>query len=38
MAVVISPYQFRGMDLIGWFPSVVTVRVSFPFDKVLELP
>jgi len=24
------------MDLIGVFPSVVTFRVSLPFDEVLE--
>ena len=29
--------DFRGMYLISWFPCVVTFRVSFPFDQVLEL-
>ncbi len=28
--------NFRGMDLISWFPCVVAFGVSFPFDKVLE--
>ena len=28
--------QVRGVDLVSWFPRVVTVRVSFPFDQVLE--
>ena len=29
--------EFQGMHLVGWFPCVVTFRVSFPFDKILEL-
>ncbi len=28
--------DFRGMDLISWFPCVVTFRVSFPFYEILE--
>ncbi len=28
--------KFRGMDLISWFPCVVTFRVSLPFDEVLK--
>ena len=28
--------EFQGMDLISWFPCVVAVRISDPFDKVLE--
>ncbi len=28
--------NFRGMDLISWFPCVVTFGVSFPFDEILE--
>jgi hypothetical protein len=25
-----------GVNLRGWFPSVIAFQVSFPFDKVLE--
>ncbi len=28
--------KFRGMDLISWFPCVVTLGVSLPFDEVLQ--
>ena len=28
--------KVRGVDLISWFPCVVTFGVSFPFDEVLE--
>ena len=28
--------KFRGMNLISWFPCVVTVGVSLPFNEVLE--
>ena len=28
--------EFRGMHLISWFPCVVTFRVPFPFDEILE--
>ncbi len=28
--------KFRGMDLISWFPCVVTFGVSLPFDEVLK--
>jgi hypothetical protein len=26
----------RGMDLIGIFPSVIALRVTLPFDQVLQ--
>ena len=29
--------ELRGMHLVSWFPCVVTFRVSFPFDEILEL-
>ncbi len=29
--------KFRGMDLISWFPCVVTFGVSLPFDEILKL-
>ena len=29
--------ELRGMYLVSWFPCVVTFRVSFPFDEILEL-
>src|SRR6266481_1315520 len=29
--------NFRGMDLISWFPCVVTFGVSLPFDEILKL-
>ncbi len=28
--------NFRGMDLISWFPCVVAFGVSLPFDEILE--
>jgi hypothetical protein len=28
--------EYRCMDLIGVFPSVVTFGVSFPFDQILQ--
>jgi len=33
---VIGLKEFRGMNLVSWFPSVVAFRVPFPFDEVLE--
>jgi len=33
---VIGLDEFRGMDLVSWFPGIVTFRVHFPFDEVLE--
>ncbi len=29
--------KVRGMDLISWFPCVVALGVSLPFDQVLKL-
>ena len=29
--------EFGSMYLISWFPCVVTFRVPFPFDEILEL-
>jgi hypothetical protein len=26
------------MDLMRWFPRIIAVRVSYPFDQVLERP
>ena len=28
--------ELRSMYLISWFPCVVTFRVPFPFDEILE--
>ena len=28
--------KFQGMHLVSWFSCVVTFRVSFPLDKILE--
>jgi len=33
---VVGFKELRGMDLVSWFPGVVTFRVPFPFDEVLE--
>ena len=30
--------KLRSMHLVSWFPCVVTFRVPFPFDKILESP
>jgi len=37
VSLVIEFDEVRGVGLIGIFPSIVTFRVSFPFDEVLEL-
>ena len=29
--------ELQGMHLISWFPCVVAFKISFPFDKILEL-
>ncbi len=29
--------DFRGMDLISWFPRVVAFGISLPFNEILEL-
>ncbi len=29
--------DFRGMDLVSWFPCVVAFRISLPLNEVLEL-
>src|SRR5579863_7057608 len=34
---MISLYEIWGMHLISWFPSVIALRVAFPFEEVLEL-
>ena len=28
--------ELRGMHLVSWLPCVVTFRVPFPFDEILE--
>ena len=28
--------KFRSVHLVSWFPCVVTFRVPFPFDEILE--
>ena len=33
---LIMLYKFRGVDLVSWFPCVVTFGVSFPFDEILK--
>src|SRR5579863_4592431 len=34
---MISLYQVGGMYLVSWFPGVITFRVAFPFEEILEL-
>jgi hypothetical protein len=34
---VIGLKQIRCVDLVSRFPCIVTFRVSFPFDEILEL-
>ena len=29
--------ELRGMHLVSWFPCVVTFRVPFPLNEILEL-
>jgi len=33
---VVGFKEFRGVNLVSWFPCIVTFGVPFPFDKVLE--
>jgi hypothetical protein len=33
---VIEFDEYRGVDLIGIFPGIVTFRVLFPFDQILQ--
>ncbi len=28
--------EIRGMDLVSWFPSIITLGVSLPFDQILK--
>ncbi len=28
--------KFRGVDLVSWFPCIVTFGIPFPFDEVLK--
>jgi hypothetical protein len=35
---MIALEKFWGVHLFGWFPGVVTFRVSFPLHEVLERP
>jgi hypothetical protein len=37
MLFMIALYQVGGMDLLHWFPCVVAIGVSDPFDQILEL-
>ena len=34
---MISLYEIRGVYLISWLPGVIALRVSFPFEEILEL-
>ena len=34
---MISLYEIWGMYLVSWFPGIVTFRVSFPLEEILEL-
>ena len=36
IAFVILLYEVRGVDVCSAFPCVVTFRVSFPLDEILE--
>ena len=29
--------ELWGMHLVGWLPRIVTFRISFPFNEILEL-
>jgi len=30
-------YEIWGMYLVSWFPGVITLRVTLPFDKILKM-
>ena len=34
---VIEFDKLGGVHLVSWFPCVVTFRIPFPFDQILEL-
>ena len=34
---MISFYEVWGVYLVSWFPSVIALRISFPFEEILEL-
>jgi hypothetical protein len=36
MASIILLEEVRGVQLVFWFPGVVGLQVSFPFEKILE--
>src|SRR5229473_4572419 len=36
IALVISFEKIWGMNVLDWFPGIVTLGVSFPLHKVLE--
>jgi hypothetical protein len=33
---LVSFDEFFGVNLVRWFPRIVTFRVPFPLDKILE--
>jgi hypothetical protein len=33
--VVVVFNQIQGMDLVGWFPSIVMIEIAYPFDQIL---
>ena len=36
--LMIDHYQCQHVDLISWFPCVVAIWVTLPFDEVLKMP
>jgi hypothetical protein len=33
---MVSCYQCGSVDLVSWFPCVIAIGVSLPFDEVLK--
>jgi hypothetical protein len=37
LAPFVLSYQLWGLDVVSWFPGVITFWVALPLDKVLQL-
>jgi hypothetical protein len=37
LAPLVLFYQLWGLDMVSWFPGVITFWVALPLDKVLQL-
>jgi len=37
LAPLVLSYQLWGLDVVSWFPGIITFGVALPLDKVLQL-